>query len=72
MKTLSVLGTAAMFLVGGGILVHGIPLLHHWCLELHPILGNLVAAATGIVLGTAALAVFLGVRSVIARLRSKA
>ena len=33
MKTLSVLGTAAMFLVGGGILVHGIPgaesLVHH-------------------------------------------
>ncbi len=29
MKTLSILGTAAMFLVGGGILVHGIPLLHH-------------------------------------------
>jgi predicted DNA repair protein MutK len=29
MKTLSVLGTAAMFLVGGGILAHGIPLLQH-------------------------------------------
>lgn len=29
MKFLSVAGTAAMFLVGGGILVHGIPLLHH-------------------------------------------
>lgn len=29
MKTLSVLGTAAMFLVGGGILVHGWPWLHH-------------------------------------------
>jgi predicted DNA repair protein MutK len=29
MKTLSVLGTAAMFLVGGGILVHGIAPLHH-------------------------------------------
>ena len=33
MRTLSVVGTAAMFLVGGGILVHGIPavadLLHH-------------------------------------------
>lgn len=33
MKTLSVLGTAAMFLVGGGILVHSIPaladMLHH-------------------------------------------
>ena len=24
-----VLGTAAMFLVGGGILVHGLPFLHH-------------------------------------------
>jgi uncharacterized protein len=29
MKTLSVVGTAAMFLVGGGILVHGVPTLHH-------------------------------------------
>ena len=29
MKTLSVVGTAAMFLVGGGILAHGIPWLQH-------------------------------------------
>lgn len=29
MKTLSILGTAAMFLVGGGIVTHGIPWLHH-------------------------------------------
>jgi predicted DNA repair protein MutK len=29
MKTLSVVGTLAMFLVGGGILTHGIPFLHH-------------------------------------------
>ncbi len=29
MKFLSFAGTAAMFLVGGGILVHGIPPLHH-------------------------------------------
>jgi uncharacterized protein len=29
MKGLSVVGTAAMFLVGGGILLHGIPPLHH-------------------------------------------
>jgi uncharacterized protein len=29
MKTLSVVGTAAMFLVGGGILVHGVPPVHH-------------------------------------------
>ena len=29
MKGLSVAGTAAMFLVGGGILTHGIAALHH-------------------------------------------
>jgi len=29
MKTLSIVGTAAMFLVGGGILVHSIPIIHH-------------------------------------------
>ena len=29
MKCLSVAGTAAMFLVGGGILTHGVPALHH-------------------------------------------
>lgn len=29
MKTLSVAGTAAMFLVGGGILTHGVPAVHH-------------------------------------------
>jgi hypothetical protein len=28
MKALTVVGTAAMFLVGGGILVHGLPVLH--------------------------------------------
>jgi uncharacterized protein len=30
MKALSVLGTAAMFLVGGSIVLHGIGPLHHW------------------------------------------
>jgi uncharacterized protein len=29
MKFLSVAGTAAMFLVGGGILTHGLPAVHH-------------------------------------------
>ena len=29
MKGLSILGTAAMFMVGGGILTHGVPALHH-------------------------------------------
>jgi len=49
MKALSVLGTAAMFLVGGGILVHGIPpltgLLHHVEELAHglPVAGNFAA-----------------------------
>src|SRR6187402_3409860 len=34
MRFLSVAGTAAMFLVGGGILTHGIGPLHHWIEEL--------------------------------------
>lgn len=54
MRTLSIVGTAAMFLVGGGILVHGLPmagdLLHiveAWALEL-PVLSGLagMVAAT--------------------------
>ena len=30
MKSLSVIGTAAMFMVGGGILTHGIRAVHHF------------------------------------------
>jgi uncharacterized protein len=30
MRGLSIVGTAAMFLVGGGILTHGVPVVHHW------------------------------------------
>jgi predicted DNA repair protein MutK len=58
MKFLSVAGTAAMFLVGGGILAHGIGPLHHWTEELahgEGIIGGvgpmLVNAAVGIVAG---------------------
>lgn len=39
MKTLSVVGTAAMFMVGGGILGHGLPAIHHWAERLEQ-LGN--------------------------------
>ncbi|RZQ91427.1 DUF808 domain-containing protein [Vibrio vulnificus] len=38
MKVLTVVGTAAMFLVGGGIVVHNIPAVHHW---IEPIIMNL-------------------------------
>ena len=45
MRFLSVAGTAAMFLVGGGILAHGIRPLHHWVEELGH--GTGVVAAIG-------------------------
>ncbi|ELS3713986.1 DUF808 domain-containing protein [Vibrio fluvialis] len=38
MKGLTVVGTAAMFLVGGGIVVHNVPVIHH-CIE--PVLMDL-------------------------------
>lgn len=70
MKFLSIAGTAAMFLVGGSILVHGIAPLHHliepfatgsmgWLIQM------LYDAAVGIVAG----AIVLGVVSAIGRLR---
>jgi predicted DNA repair protein MutK len=44
MKGLSIAGTAAMFLVGGGILTHGIPALHHGIEGLAARLGTLPGA----------------------------
>ena len=60
MKFLSIFGTAAMFLVGGGILIHGIPLvaewmhhveevLHHW--PLASLAGLLVPSLITAILG---------------------
>jgi predicted DNA repair protein MutK len=46
MKFLSVAGTAAMFMVGGGILVHGVGALHHWSADLEA-KANAVSAALG-------------------------
>ena len=54
MKVLSVVGTAAMFLVGGGILVHGLPFLHHWVAGLP--LGFIWDGLVGIVAGGLVLA----------------
>ncbi len=67
MKGLSVVGTAAMFLVGGGILVHGIPPLHHFAEPKGAVLGTLIEAATGIVAG----GLLVGVVTLIKRLRRK-
>jgi predicted DNA repair protein MutK len=41
MKGLSIAGTAAMFLVGGGILTHGVPAVHHWIETLAGRMGDL-------------------------------
>jgi predicted DNA repair protein MutK len=73
MKTLSVLGTAAMFLVGGGILLHGIPALGHaledWAHSLGSwglLISNLGAGLAGVLAG----AVAVGVFSLVQKLRS--
>jgi predicted DNA repair protein MutK len=81
MKALSWAGTAAMFMVGGGILVHGIPWLHHTiehavaAVSRTPavggVLGGLAAlllpALAGVVVGLIALGLLL----VVQRLRGK-
>ncbi|GMU42144.1 MAG: DUF808 domain-containing protein [Xanthomonadales bacterium] len=69
MRSLSILGTAAMFMVGGGIVVHGVPALHHFvahCAAAVAAAGSVsnllativVEAAIGIVAGTICLALF--------------
>lgn len=52
MKTLTIVGTIAMFLVGGGIISHGVPLLHHFTegsvdyAEHIPTVGSIIGALT--------------------------
>lgn len=70
MKGLSVVGTAAMFLVGGGILLHGIPGAHH-LIEgsiatvsssgfVHGVLEMAASGAAGVTAGFASVPVFTG------------
>ena len=73
MKGLSVAGTAAMFLVGGGILVHGVPPLHHAIEQLVQPLGGLaqtlLPALMHGLLGVVAGALVLAVVTLVQRLR---
>lgn len=75
MKSLSVIGTAAMFMVGGGILTHGVPVLHHWIEgvaqastqwlgAVSVIVPTLINAVAGIIAGALVLAVVAGVSKV--------
>lgn len=68
MKTLSVVGTAAMFLVGGAILTHGIPSVHHWIENFSSSIENgflqvisptLLSGLFGVVMGMVALLAML-------------
>jgi len=67
MRFLSVAGTAAMFLVGGGILVHGVPALNHAIEQfaigvqgpaslVAAVLPTLIAGLLGVVAGAVVLA----------------
>ncbi|MCD6077150.1 MAG: putative rane protein [Ramlibacter sp.] len=69
MKFLSVAGTAAMFLVGGSILEHGVPPIHHAAAEIiegagawHLPVGMLIDAAVGIVAGAILVAAYAAIR----------
>ena len=61
MKSLSVIGTIAMFLVGGGIFSHNLPIIHHTVesLAIAPSLTSLVDFVVGIVVGSIACAILL-------------
>lgn len=74
MKGLSVAGTAAMFLVGGSILEHGLPPLHHFSEAIVEraggaglLAGMLFDALVGVVAGAILVAVYAAVR----RMRGK-
>jgi len=69
MKLLGILGTAAMFLVGGGILTHGMPWLHHEVEGLAHAWGALAEMGASAVVGMAAGALCLVAWTTAARLR---
>lgn len=57
MKALSIAGTVAMFLVGGGILGHGVPPVMRWLEPMNDLLAALVEGALGLVAGGVLVAV---------------
>jgi uncharacterized protein len=73
MKGLSIVGTAAMFLVGGGILTHGFAFIHHWVESIitgySGFVATIISLTTDAVTGIFAGAVVLGAVTVFNRLR---
>lgn len=76
MKLLSIVGTLAMFLVGGGIIVHGIAPLHHaveqWAGEQSALIASLLPTGVHLVLGFIVGAVVLAGVKVISGFRATA
>ncbi|AIX51523.1 MULTISPECIES: DUF808 domain-containing protein [Pantoea] len=75
MKILTVVGTLAMFLVGGGIIVHGITPLHHAISEyssgFNGLVSGLLSNGANLVLGFIVGAIVLLVVNLIAKVRGK-
>ena len=75
MKGLSVAGTAAMFLVGGGILVHGVPSFGHavegWAAATGGVSGTLGSMGVNAGVGLMAGAIVLVVVELVGKLRGK-
>ncbi|ACY13996.1 DUF808 domain-containing protein [Haliangium ochraceum] len=75
MKILSIAGTAAMFLVGGGILVHGIAPIHHLVVDaaeaVGGVLGSLIEMALNGLVGIVAGGVIVALVTLVKRLRGK-
>lgn len=61
MKLLSVVGTIAMFLVGGGLFSHNVPAIHHWVeyFAIPSSLSPVVDFVVGIIVGAIACAIIL-------------
>jgi uncharacterized protein len=83
MRVLSVVGTAAMFLVGGGILTHGVPAAHHriedWTRQAGAVLGGigevllpvLANGVAGVLAGAAVLGVWTLLRRLFTRVSGR-
>jgi predicted DNA repair protein MutK len=62
MKALSLAGLIAIFLVGGGIVAHGVPFIHHFAEGKPAPLKMLIDGGTGLVVGSIVVALVMFVQ----------
>jgi uncharacterized protein len=79
MKALSILGTAAMFMVGGSIIAHAIPAIEHLIASwtgssgaFKGVLTTVLDGLTGVLVGAATLAIVSGVKMLLPRKKAAA